>query len=356
MNIENLKEGMVVKNYKELCKLLGLEPKKANSKKAQIKDMNTMFSFHTEGQKIIIDEIYEEAIPREDGRVGGYSEMRTLILRLLLLSKQSENRAVFPTSTLLRGINAVNINYATGKRNQEELGEYLDIDVEYIGEFYERTNSSLKGALETNLNDLQNGRFIFWSHVIMVCKNNSKLKKNELGEFEIDEEGNIVAEINQDFREATQEEKEKILKTEKEVLNSMGYESISEVFRHRVNKTFYKEVYRRLRKSCNISFYYLAYDITFIRSSIEKELMRIENVSDLKEKYILNKKVKDKILANANKRVENSKGSKSIKGILRQSDDYIINISKLIDTVIDMSAENIVEDLKSISSSNRRSK
>ena len=39
MNIENLKEGMVVKNYKELCKLLEIEPKISNSKKAQLKEM-----------------------------------------------------------------------------------------------------------------------------------------------------------------------------------------------------------------------------------------------------------------------------------------------------------------------------
>ena len=355
MNIENLKEGMVVKNYKELCKLLEIEPKTSNSKKAQFKEMNTLFSYHKEGQKIIIDEIYEEKKVKEDGRVGGYAEMRTMLLRLLLLSDQEPNRAVFPTTTLLRKMNAVNVNYATGRRCQEELSEYLGIDQEYVDEFYRSTHSNLKNALETNLNRLKRERLIFWSNTIMVCKNNPHIKTNELGEFEIDEEGNIVAEIEQDFREATQEEKEKILATEKAVLSENNFKDISEVFKRGAVDSFYKEVYRRVRKSCNISFYFMAYDITFIRENIEKELMEIEDVSNLREEYTLNQSVKDRVLANAENRSTKAKNSDLDKEVilLRQTDEYIENTIKLIDIVIDMSAKNIVKELKGNSKSKK---
>lgn len=353
MNIENLKEGMVVKNYKELCKLLGLEPKKANSKKAQLKEIERYFGYHKEGQKIIIDEIYKEKKPKKDKRVeGGYPEMRTLILRLLLLSDQEPNRAVFPTSTLLRKINAVNVNYATGRRCQEELSEYLGIDQEYVGEFYDSTHTNLKNALETNLNNLRDDRLIFWSKTIMVCKNNPKIKLNELGEIEMDEEGNVVAEVYQDFREATQEEKEKILSTEKKVLETLGVEKVTEVFKKGLSDIFYKEVYKRVRRSCNISFYFNAYDITFIRDNIEKELKKIESVSDLRESYMLNQRVKDKVLINAENRSDKAKNDNSNKKSIkvRQADDYIENTIKLIDIVIDMSAKNIIEELKHKSS------
>ena len=41
MKIENLHEGMVIKNYKEFCELLGIIPKRGNSKNSQIKEINT---------------------------------------------------------------------------------------------------------------------------------------------------------------------------------------------------------------------------------------------------------------------------------------------------------------------------
>ena len=42
MNIENLYEGQVFKNYNALCDALGIEPKRGNSKNSQIKDMKTL--------------------------------------------------------------------------------------------------------------------------------------------------------------------------------------------------------------------------------------------------------------------------------------------------------------------------
>ena len=68
MNIGNLKEGMVVKNYKKLCKLLEIEVKSGNTKISQMKELETFCSFHRNGQKIIIDKIYDNPIPKEDGR------------------------------------------------------------------------------------------------------------------------------------------------------------------------------------------------------------------------------------------------------------------------------------------------
>ena len=68
MNIGNLKEGMVVNNYRELCKLLNIDIKGGNTKISQMKELGTFCSFHRNGQKIIIDKIYGNTIPKEDGR------------------------------------------------------------------------------------------------------------------------------------------------------------------------------------------------------------------------------------------------------------------------------------------------
>ena len=70
MKFENLHEGMVIKNYGELCKLLEIKVAPGgNSKKAQFKELDTYCSYHKEGQKIVIDEIYSKRKKKLDYRV-----------------------------------------------------------------------------------------------------------------------------------------------------------------------------------------------------------------------------------------------------------------------------------------------
>lgn len=57
MKIENLKVGMVIKNYKVLCELLEMPIQSGSSKKAQINVLSNCCKYHKEGQKFIIDEI-----------------------------------------------------------------------------------------------------------------------------------------------------------------------------------------------------------------------------------------------------------------------------------------------------------
>ena len=352
MKIENLHEGQIFKNYNDLCATLEIKAKRGNSKNAQVKEMNTLFSHHKEGNKIVIDEIFDEQKIKEDGRNGGYCEMRNLILRLLLLSNQEENRAVFPTSTLLREINAVNCNYATGRRKQEELSKYLDIGIENVNEFYNSTHSNLKRALETNLNKLMSQRLIFWDNTVMVCKNTShNVVTNDLGELEIDEEGHIVANVTQDFREATCEEKEIILDSERKVLLELKCNDVHEVFKRGLADEYYKRVYGIVRKRSNISFYFLAYSIIFIRDTVRKEVEKIDTTYEL-ERHLLNESVRKRVYTNAEKRKNKAELSEDDEGYapIRKLDDYMENVSKLISSVIDSSAENIVKELKELES------
>lgn len=68
MKFENLHEGMVIKNYKELCKLLGIKEQGGSSKKIQFKELDRYCSYHKDGHKIIIDKIYNEIKDKVDKR------------------------------------------------------------------------------------------------------------------------------------------------------------------------------------------------------------------------------------------------------------------------------------------------
>lgn len=68
MEICNLKKGMEIKNYRELCKILNIKVKSSNSKKAQLKELERFCKYHKEGNRFIIDSIYKKVRDKEDNR------------------------------------------------------------------------------------------------------------------------------------------------------------------------------------------------------------------------------------------------------------------------------------------------
>ena len=68
MNILELKQGQVYKNYKALCEQLGEQPKTGKSKQLQLKDWERYFTYHKDGNKFVIDEVFSQAKEKIDGR------------------------------------------------------------------------------------------------------------------------------------------------------------------------------------------------------------------------------------------------------------------------------------------------
>lgn len=66
-NIET-DEDNTVKNYKVMCELLNEGEATGNSKKAQLNRWKRYFDFHKDGQKFVIDEIYDEPFATDDQR------------------------------------------------------------------------------------------------------------------------------------------------------------------------------------------------------------------------------------------------------------------------------------------------
>lgn len=69
MRVENLQVGMVVESYKEMCKLLNEQEKgQGTSRYCQFRDWKRFFTWHREGYKFVIDEIYPVAKRKVDKR------------------------------------------------------------------------------------------------------------------------------------------------------------------------------------------------------------------------------------------------------------------------------------------------
>lgn len=102
IDTSKLQPGMVIKNYKELCGLLGVKPTGGEAKKKQLNKFDTYFSYHKFGREIIIDEIYPDGViklipaKKTDGRLKTPKNIyqKYLCNIILQILNQSENHCI----------------------------------------------------------------------------------------------------------------------------------------------------------------------------------------------------------------------------------------------------------------------
>lgn len=81
-------KGMEIKNYKELCIILGTDIKKGKSRELHLKDFERYFLWDKLGHKFIIKEIFN--IPKK--KIDFRGNNNTKIFHNLLIEKQHEHR------------------------------------------------------------------------------------------------------------------------------------------------------------------------------------------------------------------------------------------------------------------------
>lgn len=267
----NLKEGDVYKNYKELCNQLNESELKANSKNAQLKEWKRHFDWDKSGQKYIITEIYHEPLEKEDKRINNgqsiYSEHIELLL-LDYLSKQEGKVAELTIKKIFVLLGMVNSNYMDDEYKIEDglINEFQ------INNFYQRSYKKLNRVLFDALRSLKNKRLINYNEdkIIKITEPNKK--------------GILIDNI----RIASQDEKNIIMKVEREILQEMGYETIVQIHLKFKHKDFYHKVRNRLYEQYNIHYYYNQISLWFFHEHIEhaKEKAKIDM-----ERKMLNNKV-----------------------------------------------------------------
>lgn len=206
--------GMVVKNYKEMCKMLGVEICEGNSKKAQLKEWARYLLWEKKGQKFIILDIYDTPLPKQDGRQEKniYVQYIELILiKILSRQKESEEPFYFTTNQLWQSLGMINNKYRKISLDSlnEKITEYKVTSFD-MNKFYQRCNQRLRDILFSSLNKLEDRALIKYEieTIIVLCDDNGE--KN--------------------FLPANNIQKKQILKAEKKVLKDMGLESKRHVY------------------------------------------------------------------------------------------------------------------------------
>lgn len=374
MKIENLTVG-VVKNYKELCRLLCVEEKSGgNNRKLQMQEFSRYFDYEKQGQKIIIKEIYDmpkEKIETRGGRNNNtpYIQYIEKLVLDLLMQSIYKGQVFLPKNRLFKELKMINGNYAFCKNRILKLSKFICVEEETIEEWYLSTDKTLKGNLERALNNLKDQSLILWSSEITVCKmhivgneNNTYdvTKKVYLDEFD-EEQPEYKVNVNFAFshRQATEDEQKTIMYTEREVMKSLGFSSKQDIVRCGKWNDFKDTVNSILLDKLNIDYYYDSYKILFNGEHIcEKyeELLYLLLSKDDREKHQqeLNKAIVERLESNVVKK-QNRASQESecwfgeisdTKIIRRTNPNYIEDNRTLINKLIDVKSEDIKKKVK----------
>ena len=357
LRVENLHEGQIIKNYKELCKILEIEEKPGKSRQLQHNHFNQYFEYKKEGHKYIINKIYknvENKIKR-----GGNNRLFVDDFRNLIISILHNNRSetmLISKGMLYKTMNLVNENYLLGRNNMTKLSEITEIPQTSIYDFYDYNSVKLKDTVERNLKHCRNRSLLIYENVMCVAIQEALIAYNELDKPILDEHGRVVSESRLTYREATKQEKQVILKYEKEVKNENGWKDNQEIFLKGKWKYFKKQVENKLiQANTNIKFYYEAYRITWNNKDINEEYKKsCSEISSIEIKNNINHNMVESIKKSTMKRhnkacLESGLGLnhfKQDKLFEQEKIDYVIEQEQLTMTLINKDAPSLKKQFK----------
>ncbi|OLS37921.1 hypothetical protein BTR22_05270 [Alkalihalophilus pseudofirmus] len=336
MNISNLTEGQIIKNYRELCVVLGIKYKEgSDSRKAQITELETYCDFEKKGHKYIITKIFNERKQKIDGRGksegsrsnnGKYSPyFKPLLLNMVA---REGGEIIKTKNQLFKETKLVNINYSYCGENIPQLSLLLEIDERVIYDFYNINSSNLRSTVESSLKSLENQAYIIYEKVACVCTTNNN------------------------HRLATADEKDLIVKSLGYALDDYNFKSLSQARQSSQWKEFRKCINRHLNSLSErkLSYSYDAYRITLNEERLIRDHKALLDIKlDIREeefnKNELNATVYLENIKSAEKRHKGGFHSQKFSSV-RMKKDYIPKMKKLVEYLIDDHAPNIIGKIK----------
>ncbi len=266
LDCSKLSEGMVVKNYKEICKLLN-EPimTGGDSKKYQLKRWQCYFDYDKQGQKFIINEIFNEPFPNLDARKqkeGIYVKYIELLLMEYLM-KQDGKQASLTKGQLYEMLGMVSPYYYTYRKNKyvmnKEVESKLDTlnpSAEQLGIFFQRVDQKLNSILTSALKSMANRFLIYYQTEYIISEN-------------IELSGGVVKNAE---RVADNKEISKILDVQSSIMYSMGYFNASEIFVHGKMKEFFNMVDDYVNEKFGWNYVYSHIKIIYLENEIKRQI------------------------------------------------------------------------------------
>ncbi len=208
MKIENLKVNMIVKNYKEMCNLLGQKVRtNTKDKTPQLKKWERYFKYHKEGNKFIIDEIYIDSLPEPFQTDDVYSEyLQKILCNYLMQSNDYKNICSCSVTKrqLFEICGMVNNKYNNNQYKSVLINKFTeDNNLSYdstkwqMNQFSQRVNSRLTTILYRSLSRLQKKGYIIFFDYYTISEKAIDSKLNVERDALADEISLYIAESNQ---------------------------------------------------------------------------------------------------------------------------------------------------------------
>lgn len=269
LDTSNIQEGMIIKNYKELCSLLNLNATTGKSKQIQLNEISRYMDYIRDDNKYIILEIYDSPIPSTVS-----SKYTKFIQNILLsyLSKKDIPVIYINKNELIRILGLVNNKYIECKKDNTKL---LKIADEYnIAEFYKRCDAKILSILESSLKSLKKRLLIDYSDAYKI--------------YYLGANGEYIYKI------ANIEEHQYILEVKKRVLNSLHLQSEYQIYLNpKLKAEYYRRINLTVEKEMCWEGVFQCYQIIYNQHHVIEALEQ--------ERFLLNHEVKKAIDTQAEK-------------------------------------------------------
>lgn len=295
---------MEFKNYKVLCEYLGEMPRLGGKNQGLHKnEWEKFFKWDKVGNKFIITEVFKKDVVRKVVFKDAIS-----VIMLNILMRADENPYNVPRKKLLIDVGMTNKRFddfatkGVARAKYAKSSNHLFFSVD---DYFSRTANNNRSRLNSALEFLNKKDFVIYR--------NSYILRTQ------DDKGLNI------YRQSTLEEELKIMNLRRDLLNQMGYEDLSDVFRKGEQEAFYKLLTIIVNEHLNVQGYYavisLTYNATLIRSYLESRNLVFSDEELKQEVRLLNDFAVDKIIKLAEK--DNDK--------VEQQDSHLI-LTELMDT------------------------
>lgn len=233
MNLSNIKSGMEVKNYKELCALLEIPIKTGEAKKKQMKDIESFLTFKKSGHKFIIEAVSLKPvlslplIHRRDHRKKKPQNIYNKYVQLILLqylAHSTTNGLLYMGKTdLFKMLGLINNNFNSIQAKADFLEKYEFITENEVEVVKSHTYSKCTSILNSALKSLRSKRLISYFTVVIITHSDGH------SSIANDNEVRIIDKI------------------ERDVITSLGCDAIWQVYERKLAGKFYKQVHEKLK-------------------------------------------------------------------------------------------------------------
>lgn len=325
--VEKLSKGHVFKNYKDMISFLNAKYPSGNSKQKQSQFIeNHIFKSHKEGNKIVVDDVYDIEKIKDDLylKSNGFSGLLSKLLLHVVAKhfttqmtketeKDSDKNIYFDINhnIFIRELGLVNSNYEKLFWSVKECSKEMDIPLTNSMDFFNRMRGFLhynfhktirktEEELEVSFTNIQYGKFM-------------KKESNHFQEF---------------LQELSPEMLKNIKIIEKNVLRKMGYSTKEEMQKKGDNFEFERIKREDLKDILGIHYYYNIYRVVPYDNSREEKLNWDKYILSQEEeeriRNIINSFSKSNILENAKKRIEKKKNDSQYEKTLEESFDRVL--------------------------------